>query len=290
MTRAHTPILLVNDFDQFLGGFAFRRKLDHQLPTADCDVFLVQRIKGLLAFFADIDQARIAQDRQVMRDGRLRETNLLHDLVHRQPTATTLAHDLLASLVRNGFGKQDWICFHRVEIISKFVYLSSLASIFVGVVGDNCYIHNFECVCYNIFRIMNMKKPSIPNLSEKLAAPLSAIASPQRIAILLAIGKGEACVCHLETALGWRQAYISQHLMALRKADILQDRREGRYVYYRLKNASYLDLILDSALLSGLSTEAVSAVINTQVYPSCECPHCVPAVIPVGSLTVKTSS
>lgn len=129
-----------------------------------------------------------------------------------------------------------------------------------------------------------MKKTSLPDLSEKLAAPLQAIASPQRIAILLAIGKGEACVCHLETALGWRQAYISQHLMALRKADILQDRREGRYVYYRIKTASYLDLILDSATLSGLSAETVSAVINTRIYPTCECPHCVPAVIPVSSL------
>ncbi len=129
-----------------------------------------------------------------------------------------------------------------------------------------------------------MKKSSIPDLSEKIAAPLQAIASPQRIALLLAIGKGEACVCHLESALGWRQAYISQHLMALRKADILQDRREGRYVYYRLKTASYLDLILDSATLSGLSAETVSAVINTQTYPSCECPHCTPALISVESL------
>ncbi|MBE0684315.1 MAG: winged helix-turn-helix transcriptional regulator [Anaerolineales bacterium] len=136
---------------------------------------------------------------------------------------------------------------------------------------------------------MNMKKTSIPVLSEKLAAPLQAIASPQRIAILLAIGKGEACVCHLEAALGWRQAYISQHLMALRKADILQDRREGRYVYYRLKNASYLDLILDSASLSGLSAETVSAIINTKVYPSCECPHCVPVLISVTALKPKTS-
>lgn len=129
-----------------------------------------------------------------------------------------------------------------------------------------------------------MKKTPIPEISEKLAAPLNAIASPQRIAILLAIGKGEACVCHLKTALGWRQAYISQHLMALRKADILQDRREGRYVYYRLKNASYLDLILDSATLSGLSAETVSAIINAETYPSCECPHCTPALISVESL------
>lgn len=129
-----------------------------------------------------------------------------------------------------------------------------------------------------------MKKQPFTQLSKQIAAPLEAIASPQRIAILLAIGKGEACVCHLETALGLRQAYISQHLMALRKADILQDRREGRYVFYKIKNASLLDLITASATLSGLSTESVSSLINTQVYPSCECPHCVPELIPVSSL------
>jgi len=67
---------------------------------------------------------------------------------------------------------------------------------------------------------MNMKKHPLIELSEKISTPLTAIASPQRIAILIAIGTGEACVCHLETALGSRQAYISQHLMSLRKADI----------------------------------------------------------------------
>jgi len=131
-----------------------------------------------------------------------------------------------------------------------------------------------------------MKKLTIPQISQQIAVPLEAVASQQRIAILLAIGQGEACVCHLETALGWRQAYISQHLMALRKADILEDRREGRYVYYRLKSTSYLDLITAAAEVCGLSTEAVFVLINTQTYPSCECPHCSPAVIPVRNLSL----
>ena len=129
-----------------------------------------------------------------------------------------------------------------------------------------------------------MKKQTLTEISEKISTPLTAIASPQRIAILLAIGKGEACVCHLETSLGWRQAYISQHLMSLRKADILLDRREGRYVFYRLKDASLLDLITATARLSGLSAESISALINTQFHPSCECPQCVPVLIPASSL------
>ena len=129
-----------------------------------------------------------------------------------------------------------------------------------------------------------MKKQSITQISEQISVPLAAISAPQRIAILLAIGTGEACVCHLEPALGWRQAYISQHLMALRKADILRDRREGRYVFYKLRNASFLDLITASATLSGLAAESVSTLVNTRSYPSCECPQCAPVLIPANSL------
>ncbi len=126
-----------------------------------------------------------------------------------------------------------------------------------------------------------MKQQTIPQLSEQIAAPVAAISSPQKIAILLAIGQGEACVCHLETALGWRQAYISQHLMSLRKAGILEDRREGRYVFYHLKNTAYLDLIAASAEVCGLSFETSSILGDSQKNPVCECPHCSPVLVPV---------
>lgn len=129
-----------------------------------------------------------------------------------------------------------------------------------------------------------MNKQSLPQMAEEIAAPLGAIAPPQRIAILLAIGKSEACVCHLETALGWRQAYISQHLMALRKANVLTDRRKGRYVFYQLKDPALLDILLDLARLSGLPAESISTLINTQVNPSCECPQCAPAFISATNL------
>jgi DNA-binding transcriptional ArsR family regulator len=135
---------------------------------------------------------------------------------------------------------------------------------------------------YNIFRKTNMTKKQ--NQLQPVASLLETISPLTRLQILLAIGTGEACVCHLETALGLRQAYISQHLMALRKADILQDRREGRYIFYRLKDAALLDLIADSARLSGLSTETVPALINTRSNPSCECPQCSPVLIPIASM------
>lgn len=129
---------------------------------------------------------------------------------------------------------------------------------------------------YNIFMNANM---TISELAETIAEVLQVISPPARIALLLAIGRGEACVCHLETILGWRQAYISQHLMTLRKAEILQDRREGRYVYYRLKDEAILALVRDSAALGGLAPQSVDALTNLNPGSDCECPHCAPQLI-----------
>ena len=65
---------------------------------------------------------------------------------------------------------------------------------------------------------MNMSAIDTLDLAEKAAQLLHLLGQAERLSILLAIGNGEACVCHLEAALGLRQAYISQHLMTLRQA------------------------------------------------------------------------
>ncbi len=74
----------------------------------------------------------------------------------------------------------------------------------------------------NQIPITNNQPPTTNNQTPATALLISNIfrqlSQPSRIEILLAIGEGEACVCHLEAKLGMRQAYISQHLMALRDA------------------------------------------------------------------------
>jgi DNA-binding transcriptional ArsR family regulator len=135
---------------------------------------------------------------------------------------------------------------------------------------------------YNTFRKVNMKRHQTS--LQPIASLLETIAPLTRLQILLSVGTGEACVCHLEAALGLRQAYISQHLMALRRAELLLDRREGRYIFYRLKDPALLELIIASARLSGLPAETVSALINTRVNPSCECPQCAPVLVPAANL------
>ena len=106
---------------------------------------------------------------------------------------------------------------------------------------------------------------------EIVAGILQAIDQPARLEILRVIGSSEACVCHLEAALGQRQAYISQHLMALRDAGIITSRRSGRYVFYRLKDERILDLIRLAGSLAGIQPMAAAAPRAGQ---DCPCPHC----------------
>jgi ArsR family transcriptional regulator len=123
----------------------------------------------------------------------------------------------------------------------------------------------------NIFKIMNIKTSSAV---KRIARLLRAIDQPARLQILMAIGSGEACVCHLEAALGMRQAYLSQHLMALRKARVLKTRRDGRYIFYRLSDPRLLDLIQLAAKMTAVEEDALQALIQADPLSQCECPHC----------------
>ena len=57
---------------------------------------------------------------------------------------------------------------------------------------------------------------------------IKAMAHPTRLHLLDILAQGEACVCHLTTILGQRQPYVSQHLMVLREAGLVTDRKDGR--------------------------------------------------------------
>ncbi|GAB4410048.1 MAG: metalloregulator ArsR/SmtB family transcription factor [Anaerolineae bacterium] len=102
---------------------------------------------------------------------------------------------------------------------------------------------------------------------EELALRFKALAHPVRLQILDLLRRGEVCVCHMETALGRRQAYISQQLMVLREAGLVEARKEGLQMYYRLTDeftAGLLDTIFGEAPVQAQPRLA-----------DCSCPHCV---------------
>lgn len=122
-----------------------------------------------------------------------------------------------------------------------------------------------------------MANVSTNPLDEGLSRIFRALSTPARLRILAAIGANEACVCHLEALLDLRQAYISQQLMELREAGLLETRREGRYIFYRLQEPELLDLLGQISATLGIS-EDFEALIHTDPIPQCCCPHCVAAI------------
>ena len=76
-----------------------------------------------------------------------------------------------------------------------------------------------------------------------------------------------------------RQSYISQHLMALRSAGLLDTRREGRYVYYSLCDERILALIAGAAEHTGISPEALKSEDLPLLQTQCGCPKCKAEVV-----------
>lgn len=61
-----------------------------------------------------------------------------------------------------------------------------------------------------------------------------AVADPSRVRIVKLLEGGELCVCQITTVLNLAPATVSKHLAGLKAAGLLQQRRDGKWVYYRL--------------------------------------------------------
>ena len=108
----------------------------------------------------------------------------------------------------------------------------------------------------------------------QVADYLKILGSPFRIEILFSIGYGEACVCHLEAILKKRQAYVSQHLMVMRDAGILDTRRDGKYIYYRVADKNLFELLKSTAGILNLTSGSLPEPAESSKYIHCECPQC----------------
>ena len=62
-----------------------------------------------------------------------------------------------------------------------------------------------------------------------------ALAHPSRLLMLDALAERETCVCELTELVGADQSTVSKHLAVLRNAGLVEDRREGAMIFYRLK-------------------------------------------------------
>jgi len=78
-------------------------------------------------------------------------------------------------------------------------------------------------------------------LFEKQAEIAKAIAHPLRIAIVNFLKDGEQCVCDIAEHIGSERSNVSRHLSVMVNAGLLEYRKEGLKVIYRLKCVCILE-------------------------------------------------
>jgi DNA-binding transcriptional ArsR family regulator len=80
------------------------------------------------------------------------------------------------------------------------------------------------------------------------------IANPMRLMLVARLRYGELTVGELVASTGASQANVSQHLRILRDHDIVRTRKQGRSVYYRLRDARLVQVceLTRAILLDGI--------------------------------------
>jgi ArsR family transcriptional regulator len=82
-----------------------------------------------------------------------------------------------------------------------------------------------------------------------------ALADDTRVRVLKLLGRGELCVCEIAAALDLEQPRLSFHLRILKEAGIVVDRRQERWILYRLNDADMFLRFLLLAISEKTSTE-----------------------------------
>jgi ArsR family transcriptional regulator len=92
----------------------------------------------------------------------------------------------------------------------------------------------------------------IPRLkgTAELANVFRALSDETRLRILALLRSGEVCVCHIHGGLQLPQPTVSRHLAYLRKSGLVEARREGIWMHYRLAHTAspVIEAVLGAAL------------------------------------------
>lgn len=75
---------------------------------------------------------------------------------------------------------------------------------------------------------------------QSIAAVLQLLGDGRRLRILRVLMRGELCVCELVDALKIPQYKVSRHLRSLRSVGLVESRRNGRWMYYRIGRRAQL--------------------------------------------------
>lgn len=80
---------------------------------------------------------------------------------------------------------------------------------------------------------------------EEYSDIFKSIADPTRLKILFLLKNGELCVCEILDALDKSQSTVSHHLNILKKEKVIKARKEGKWIYYKLKDEKIMEKIIE---------------------------------------------
>ncbi|MHC4559141.1 MAG: ArsR/SmtB family transcription factor [Planctomycetota bacterium] len=80
-------------------------------------------------------------------------------------------------------------------------------------------------------------------IAEHVAEVLKAVAHPARLQIIELLEAEEMCVGDIVEALGGKQAITSQQINMMKDKGVLNCRRDGAKVYYRIENKNVIKLL-----------------------------------------------
>lgn len=84
--------------------------------------------------------------------------------------------------------------------------------------------------------------PARANLRDFMAIT-KALADEQRVRALMALQRGELCVCQIVELLGLATSTVSKHMSILKQARLVESRKHGRWMYYRLADDDATDMV-----------------------------------------------
>lgn len=99
---------------------------------------------------------------------------------------------------------------------------------------------------------------------QSLSNLFSVLSHPARLRIIGLLRSGEMDVSHLQQELDISQSGVSQHLHLLKANGLLDERKEGKHVYYRIKSPQVLQLI--TVALQYISIDLMS---ETEALAAC---------------------
>ncbi|MDP2390959.1 MAG: metalloregulator ArsR/SmtB family transcription factor, partial [Acidobacteriota bacterium] len=97
--------------------------------------------------------------------------------------------------------------------------------------------------------------PKVKDL-DALTGVYAALADPTRLRILALLRDGEVCVCDIHASLDVPQPTASRHLAYLRKAGLVDARRAGTWMHYRLTP-------IDNPVVAAVVDAALHALSHT---------------------------